>query len=493
MANTVTDSRSAYLTSSRYKNGRGDRDRWSGIWFKALCRFTEVPCLNEWNFSAEQVIAYLRYRLSIKDPAWNRLRIVQGLMLHREKHPVVGAEDLKFIEVKLKQVAASERVVNNCQKVARDWSPHEPAANGKADLNRRGGSDTFDDAKACAGSRSGEREEILIDVVGKIDSREPEVVQKMRRRLRLMGREWNTEKAYIKWVKRFLISRGVSTFEQCLAVNNSDVEAFLTDLVVDGNVAASTQDQAFYALLFLFEHVLDRNISNIEAMRSAKPKLQPTVMSQNEVAKVLGELRGRYLLVAQLLYGCGIRISEALRLRVKDIDFDHRQIVIYCSKGKKSRLVPLPEKTVVSLHLLIEDRRRLHAIDEAKGIASVWLPFALDRKFVNAHREFKWQFLFASERQSKDSKTGRLHRHHIHRTSFSKALRRAVDRANILKYVTAHTFRHSFATVLLMTGTDIRVVQELLGHADVSTTMIYTHVLFDHKSPVVSPLDLAAD
>ena len=451
------------------------QEKWAAIWFERLCCFTEVPLDNDWNFSADQAIAFLRYRITRRDPAWKRLKIIRGLRLHRRKFPVASAPDLKFIETKLEEIAATERVMKDC------GIPPENSKN--ATLGHKLSSSAIDDGSKL------EREEAMVDVVGKINASESEVVQQMRRKLRLMGREWNTEKAYVKWVKRFLVSRGVSTIENFASVKQADIEAFLTDLVVDGNVAASTQDQAFYALLFLFEHVLDRDIGSIEALRSAKPKLRPTVMSDGEVRRVLGQLRGRYLLVAQLLYGCGIRISEALRLRVKDIDFDQHQIHIYCSKGKKSRLVPLPKTVVDSLTALIDDRRRLHEFDESNGMASVWLPFALDRKFVNAHREFRWQFLFASQRHAKDPKTGRRHRHHIRRDSFSKALRMAVERADILKYVTAHTFRHSFATSLLKSGTDIRVVQELLGHADVSTTMIYTHVLMEERGPVVSPLD----
>ena len=468
----------ATASGGTFRSENYGQDKWAAIWFERLCCFTQVPLDNDWNFSAEQVIAFLRHRISRRDPAWKRLRIIQGLRLHRRKYPVARAPELKFIETKLEEITATERVLQDC-----GIAPKNSTKNGSSR------SENSCDRTEREGDSDSTRQEAMIDVVGKINSREPDVVQQMRRKLRLMGREWNTEKAYVKWVKRFLISRGVSAIEHFASVKQSDVETFLTDLVVDGNVAASTQDQAFYALLFLFEHVLDRDIGNIEAMRSAKPKLRPTVMSDGEVRSVLGQMRGRYLLVAQLLYGCGIRISEALRLRVKDIDFDQRQIHIYCSKGKKSRLVPLPKTVVTSLTALIDDRRRLHAIDESNGMASVWLPFALDRKFVNAHREFKWQFLFASQRHAKNPKTGRFHRHHIRRDSFSKVLSQAVRRADILKYVTAHTFRHSFATSLLRSGTDIRVVQELLGHADVATTMIYTHVLMDEKMPVVSPLD----
>jgi len=237
---------------------------------------------------------------------------------------------------------------------------------------------------------------------------------------------------------------------------------------------------------------LKRDIGNVDALRSKKAKLIPTVMSQNEVSKVLDEMDGVYLLIAELLYGCGLRISEALRLRVKDFDFDQKLISVHCSKGKKSRLVPLPDLAVEALQGLIKRRRVMHQRDVAEGVASVWLPNALARKFPKAASEFSWQFLFASARFSKDPKTGRRHRHHLHRDSFTRALRRASDESGILKYITAHTFRHSFATHLLQAKEDIRTVQELLGHADISTTAIYTHVLLDRDCPVVSPLDRLA-
>ena len=205
---------------------------------------------------------------------------------------------------------------------------------------------------------------------------------------------------------------------------------------------------------------------------------------------MLAEVPGTWAVIARLLYGSGLRVSEALRLRVKDFDFDQLQVTVHCSKGKKSRLVPLPRNLVDPLKKLMEERRLMHDADLAQGIASVWMPEALDRKMPNAKRELRWQFLFASGKFSKNPKTGRFHRHHLHRDSFAAALRRAANRSGILKYITSHTFRHSFATHMLQAGTDIRTVQELLGHQDVSTTMIYTHVLFNESRPVCSPLDL---
>ena len=329
------------FSNSAYRSKNLSQDKWAAIWFERLCYFTKVPVDNDWNFSEEQAIAFLRHRMARKDPAWKRLKIIQGLRLHQRKYLTSRAHDLKFIETKLKEIAATERVLSD------GGTPKSSMGASRVNKSKGGRVESSNTEKVGVQSGGGEgdlteRQEAIIDVVGKINSREPDVVQLMRRKLRLMGREWNTEKAYVKWLKRFLISRGVSSINDFEAVNQSDVETFLTDLVVDGNVAASTQDQAFYALLFLFEHVLKRDFGSIEALRSTKPKLRPTVMSDGEVRKVLDQLRGRYLLVAQLLYGCGIRISEALRLRVKDIDFAQGQIHIYCSKGKKSRLVPLP-------------------------------------------------------------------------------------------------------------------------------------------------------
>jgi integron integrase len=235
--------------------------------------------------------------------------------------------------------------------------------------------------------------------------------------------------------------------------------------------------------------VLKRDFGSINAIRSSKAARIPTVMSKPEVIRVMSGLSGVYLLIAQLLYGCGMRISECLRLRVKDIDFDQMLIQIHNSKGDKSRFAPLPRQLVGPLRKLVESRKVIHEQDLANGVASVWLPHALDRKYPKAHAELKWQFLFASARLSRDPKTGKIHRHHLHSDTFPVHLKSAVAQADLNKHVTSHTFRHSFATHLLQDGTDIRTIQELLGHSDISTTMIYTHVLARPDVRVVSPLD----
>lgn len=448
------------LASNRSHHGQFDRKRekpdsneWAKIWFGKLCKFHKRSFDPGWKFTSEDVIPYLKSRVKQRDPAWKRLKIVKALIRFRGLYPIAGSEDFSFIVQTLEEIMARER------------------------LSKSGSSDP--------GTEPDDKERI-----GRINPREPEMVQEMRIKLRLIGHSLNTERAYVKWLKRFMRSRGVVTREECEAVGSLDVKAFLTDLVVDGNVAASTQDQAFYGIAFFFRSVLKKKIGDVDALRSTKPKLRPTVMSEDEVRRVLQHLNERYSTIGSLLYGCGIRISEAIRLRIKDFDFDLGMITIECSKGKKSRLVPLPKCLVNRLKHLIEQRRLLHQHDADQGVASVWLPFALSRKYPNAHKEFRWQFLFASAKHSKDPKTGKLHRHHFHRDLFASALRKASERAGILKYITSHTFRHSFATHLLQSGADIRTVQELLGHADIGTTMIYTHVLLDAKQSVTSPLDL---
>ena len=254
-------------------------------------------------------------------------------------------------------------------------------------------------------------------------------------------------------------------------------------------MAGSTQDQAFYALVLLFKETLERPLQRIDAVRADKPKLLPTVMGTDEIQSVFARLSGTLLLIAQLLYGTGMRISECLRLRVMDFDFERGLIRVFKSKGNKSRWVPLPESLSGHLRKLIDRRQKLHEMELANGEGTVWLPHALARKFPNAEREFKWQFLFASAKLSRDPHSGRMHRHHLQRDTMSSHLRNAVKASGVLKHVNCHTFRHSFATHLLLGGTDIRTIQELLGHSDISTTMIYTHVLQQDTS-VRSPLDV---
>ncbi len=281
----------------------------------------------------------------------------------------------------------------------------------------------------------------------------------------------------------------ISCLNDFARVGTRDVEAYLTDLAVDGDVAASTQNQAFHAVLKFFELVLKRDVGTVNALRSTKGPRLPSVLSEKEVRAVLDELTGIHLLIGQLLYGCGMRIKECLRLRVKDINFEQGWIEVHRSKGDKSRFVPLPQSVRGELKRVLDQRAKLHEKDVERGTASVWLPHALSKKYPHADRQLKWQFIFASARYSRDPRSGRWHRHHLHPDTFGRHLRIAVDAVGIERYITSHTFRHSFATHLLRSGTDIREIQELLGHADLKTTMIYTHVLARPDQAVVSPLD----
>ena len=233
------------------------------------------------------------------------------------------------------------------------------------------------------------------------------------------------------------------------------------------------QNQAFNALLFLFQRVLKRGLRFIDAVRAKGPERLPVVLSRDEVDRLLDEFAGRDVLMAQLLYGAGLRLMDCLRLRVKDIAFDLGQIVVRDVKGAKDRITVLPDMTVQALRTQTESARQVHKRDLAEGFGRVWLPYALAQKYLNADREFAWQYVFPASRRGRDPRSGEVRRHHLHESVFAKALERGVERARIEKHVTSHTFRHSFATHMLADGYDIRVVQELLGHKDVKTTQIY--------------------
>ncbi|MGI8467522.1 MAG: integron integrase, partial [Pyrinomonadaceae bacterium] len=260
---------------------------------------------------------------------------------------------------------------------------------------------------------------------------------------------------------------------------------------VDGKVAASTQNQAFAALLFLYRKVLGKSLDNLEnVVRAKTPKRLPDVLTKDEVRRVLNYLRGEQWLVANLLYGAGLRLMEALRLRVKDLDFEYRQIVVRDGKGAKDRVTVLPEKIIASLKEHLARVRLLHEEDSRLGFGEVFLPFALERKYKNAAREWIWQYVFPASKRSIDPRSGKERRHHLSANIIQRAVRDAVGQASIVKRASPHTLRHSFATHLLEVGYDIRTLQELLGHKDVRTTQIYTHVVRRGGLGVRSPLDL---
>jgi integron integrase len=319
-----------------------------------------------------------------------------------------------------------------------------------------------------------------------MQQRPKKLLDQVRDAARLKHYSIRTEQAYVNWIKRYILFHNIRHPKE---MGNSEIEVFLTHLAVKENVAASTQNQALSALLFLYREVLRQELGPIDALRAQKPKRLPTVLTREEVHRVLAQLSGTRRLMAQLLYGSGLRLMECMRLRVKDVDFGQHQIVVRDGKGNRDRVTMLPESLVTPLQEHLLRVKRLHDEDLARGHGAVYLPYALERKYPNANREWIWQYVFPSERLSKDPRSGVMRRHHLHESSLQKAVRNAAKRAGLNKHVTCHTFRHSFATHLLENGYDIRTVQELLGHKDVKTTMIYTHVLNRGGLAVRSPLD----
>lgn len=306
--------------------------------------------------------------------------------------------------------------------------------------------------------------------------------------IRLKHYSLKTEKSYINWIKRYI---GFHNMRHPREMGSAEIEAFLTHLAVTEKVAASTQNQAFSALLFLYRHVLKLELDlPIDALRAKPSRYLPTVLTPDEAIAIIQQLSGVYQLVVQLLYGSGLRQAECLQLRVKDLDFAQRQIVVRDTKGRESRVTILPDRLINRLRDHLQSVKWLHQQDLQKGYGSVYLPFALERKYPSADRAWIWQYVFPADRISRDPRRNIVRRHHLHESGLHRALKYATQRANIEKRVSCHTFRHSFATHLLQNGYDIRTVQELLGHKDVKTTMIYTHVLNRGGRAVRSPLDL---
>jgi len=305
--------------------------------------------------------------------------------------------------------------------------------------------------------------------------------------LRAKHYSYRTEQSYLDWMRRFILFHDK---RHPLEMGAPEIQAFLTHLAVEKNVSASTQNQALSAILFLYREVLQKELDPILLPSTAKrPERLPTVLTRGEVLAIINQMTGVYKLMAQLLYGSGLRLMECLRLRIKDIDFDYRTITVRDGKGEKDRIVPLPETVIPDLRRQIERVRLLHEEDLAAGYGEVYLPNALAVKFPNASRELGWQYLFPASRLAIDPRSGRKLRHHIDPSALQRAVRQAAQKAGLQKRVTCHTLRHSFATHLLQAGYDIRTVQELLGHKDVRTTMIYTHVLERGGLAVRSPLD----
>ncbi len=319
-------------------------------------------------------------------------------------------------------------------------------------------------------------------------STKPRLLDQVRHRCRVKHYSIRTEKAYVDWIRRFIHFHGVRHPKEMGA---PEVEAFLTHLAVQGNVAPSTQNQALAAILFLYKEVLEIELPWLDGVtRAKKPSRLPVVLSQDEVTRVLAQLDGVHHMIASLLYGSGLRLMEAIRLRVKDVDFARLEVVVREGKGGKDRRTMLPRSLVEPLQSQIARVQVFHEQDLKSGVGPVYLPYALERKYPNAGRELGWQYMFPAAEPANDPRSGVIRRHHLGEKAFQRAIKGAVRRAGINKPATSHSLRHSFATHLLENGYDIRTVQELLGHKDVKTTQIYTHVLNRGGNAVRSPLDV---
>jgi len=298
-----------------------------------------------------------------------------------------------------------------------------------------------------------------------------------------------TEKTYIYWMRKYIFFHDVRHPKEMGA---DEVGAFLTHLAVTENVAATTQNQAMFALLFLYKEVLGVELERLGGkFTSAKQSARvPVVLTREEAAAVLSHLNGVNWIMANLLYGAGLRLKECLRLRIKDLDFGYKQIIVRDGKGGKDRFTILPDKLVEPLQKHLETVKTQHASDLRAGLGAVLLPYAFDGKHSNAAREWKWQYVFPSHKISRDPRTGKLGRHHLSESGLQKAVKIGLNKAAVEKHASCHTLRHSFATHLLQNGSDIRTIQDLLGHKELTTTMIYTHVLQQNRLGVKSPVDV---
>jgi len=323
--------------------------------------------------------------------------------------------------------------------------------------------------------------------LGILKSIMPKLLEQVSDLMRVRHYSIHTEQTYKYWIKKYIVFHEL---RHPTELGAEHVRAFLSHLAVERNVAASTQNQALAAVLFLYRDILAVDLDWIEGVeRAKKPKRIPVVFTKDEVRLILSQLKGVNRLAASLLYGAGMRLMECLRLRVKDIDFGYHQITVHDAKGGKERVTTLPDKLVEALTVHLESVRALHQRDLSAGFGEKILPYALARKYPSAGREWKWQLVFPSARFSPDPRSGQVARHHLSDTTLQKAVHNALRAANINKHGSCHTFRHSFATHLVEAGYDIRTVQDLLGHADITTTMIYTHVAGRGGHGVRSPLD----
>ena len=319
------------------------------------------------------------------------------------------------------------------------------------------------------------------------DYRKPKLLDQVRQIIRVKHYSLRTEESYISWIKRFIFFHNK---KHPIEMGEKEIGEFITYLAKIKKVSASTQNQALCAIVFLYKNVLKKELENtISIYWSKRPKKLPVVFKKSEAIEVLNNLKSTHWLVGMLLYGSGLRLSESLELRVKDIDFGYNQIIVRDSKGEKDRTTMLPQKIVKPLKEHLDKVKIIQEKDLKDGFGTVYLPYAIERKYPNAKYEWGWQYVFPATRISTDPRSGIRRRHHLYDTVIQKAVKQAIRSTGITKHASCHTFRHSFATHLLESGYDIRTIQELLGHKNVETTMIYTHVINQGGKGVRSPAD----
>lgn len=455
----------------------GENDKnWFPAWLRRYAEFVNVGDTTKLPLTRDLAVQFSQGLRDGQVPAWQRCQAVRALKAYREH--VLQAEEprLNDMVIKLREIADREKSFGPAGVA---WAP------GIADEQQ---------------------------LIGQIDPRESPIIQCVRRSIRAQGKALTTERAYIGWVERFLryCSVDVSPTDRTTPLvtdlesekalqahtaaalahlRESELRAYLTMLAVEQNVAPNTQGQAKSALLLLFQSILGREVGFLDVVAADKPEKLPVVLSRREIGLLLPEFEGLRRLMFLVMYGSGLRHRECRRLRVKDVCFDEGHIVVRSGKGDKDRITVLPERCRQDLIEQVERVRRQHNRDLDSGFGRVYLPFALAKKYPNESREFGWQWVFPAQRLAKDPRSGDRMRHHVGEDYFGDFFKVAIDRAGIAKNAVPHSLRHSFATHLLEAGSDIRTVQELLGHKDVKTTMIYLHVMNKHGLAVKSPVD----